>query len=290
MTRLRVCAFLGLLVAIAMWPMPGHGQNGATNGEWRAYSAEQGSTRYSPLDQINKDTVKNLQVAWTWKFDNFGTPAETVTTETTPIMVNGVLYFTAGQRRSVVAANAGTGETLWTWRPDEGERYDRAPRKVHRGVAYWTDNKGDERIVLVTPGFHLVSLNAKTGQPVAGFGQSGTVDLFKQLDLDVPLDPTGPHRQQLAGRDLERRHRRRPRADAWWSRQQVEREGRHHGVRRSERPQDLDVPHDSARRRTGLRNVEGRLCAVHGERRRVGTVLRRPATRLRISERRVSDE
>jgi quinoprotein glucose dehydrogenase len=135
--------------------------------------------------------VKNLQVAWTWKFDNFGTPAETVTTETTPLMVNGVLYFTAGQRRTVVAANAGTGETLWVWRPEEGERFERAPRKVHRGVAYWTDGRGDERIVLVTPGFNLVSLNAKTGQPVAGFGQSGSVDLFKQLDLDVPLDPTG---------------------------------------------------------------------------------------------------
>jgi quinoprotein glucose dehydrogenase len=102
-----------------------------------------------------------------------------------------VLYFTAGQRRSVVAANAGTGETLWIWRPDEGERFDRAPRKVHRGVAYWSDGRGDDRIVLVTPGFNLVSLNAKTGQPVPGFGQTGTVDLFKHLDLDVPLDPTG---------------------------------------------------------------------------------------------------
>jgi quinoprotein glucose dehydrogenase len=191
MTGWRRRVFLGLMLAIALWPIEGSGQRGATNGEWRAYSAEPGSTRYSPLDQINKDNVKNLQVAWTWKFDNFGTPAETVTTETTPLIVNGVLYFTAGQRRSVVAANAGTGETLWVWRPDEGERFERAPRKVHRGVAYWSDGRGDDRIVLVTPGFNLVSLNAKTGQPVQGFGQAGTVDLFKQLDLDVPLDPTG---------------------------------------------------------------------------------------------------
>jgi len=191
MTGWRRRVFLGLMVAIALWPIQGIGQRGATTGEWRAYSAEPGSTRYSSLDQINKDNVKDLQVAWTWKFDNFGTPAETVTTETTPLMVNGVLYFTAGQRRSVVAANAGTGETLWVWRPEEGERFDRAPRKVHRGVAYWTDGRGDERIVLVTPGFNLVSLNAKTGHPITGFGQAGTVDLFKQLDLDVPLDPTG---------------------------------------------------------------------------------------------------
>ena len=105
-------------------------------------------------------------------------------------MVGGKLYFTAGQRRTVVAADAGTGETLWTWRPDEGARFDAAPRKVHRGVAYWSNGQ-EERIVLVTPGFQLVSLDAKTGRPVQGFGQGGIVDLFKQLDLDVPLDPTG---------------------------------------------------------------------------------------------------
>jgi quinoprotein glucose dehydrogenase len=191
MMQPRRYAFSGLLLVMALWPLVGSGQNGMSSGQWRAYSADEGSTRYSSLDQITKENVKNLQVAWTWKFDNFGTPAETVTTETTPLMVNGVLYFTAGQRRTVVAANAGTGETLWVWRPEEGARFDAAPRKVHRGVAYWTDGKGDERIVLVTPGFSLVALNAKTGQPVSGFGQGGTVDLFKQLDLDVPLDPTG---------------------------------------------------------------------------------------------------
>src|SRR5687768_8697055 len=190
MMQSRRYAFGGLLLVIALWPLVSSGQNGMSNGQWRAYSADEGSTRYSSLDQVTKENVKNLQVAWTWKFDNFGTPAETVTTETTPLMVNGVLYFTAGQRRSVVAANAGTGETLWVWRPDEGARFDAAPRKVHRGVAYWTDGK-EERIVLVTPGFNLVALDAKTGLPVRNFGQNGTVDLFKHLDLDVPLDPTG---------------------------------------------------------------------------------------------------
>src|SRR5262245_22410023 len=166
MSRPRRRAFCGLLILTLALPLTGRAQKGATNGEWRAYGAEEGSTRYSPLDQITRDNVKNLQVAWTWKFDNFGTVQETNTSETTPIMVNGVLYFTAGQRRTVVAASAATGETLWTWRPDEGERFDKAPRKVHRGVAYWTDGRGDERIVLVTPGFNLVSLNAKTGPAV----------------------------------------------------------------------------------------------------------------------------
>ena len=79
MILVRRCAFLGLLFIIAAWPYAGSGQNGATTGQWRAYSAEEGSTRYSSLDQVNKENVKNLQVAWTWKFDNFGTQAETVT-------------------------------------------------------------------------------------------------------------------------------------------------------------------------------------------------------------------
>jgi quinoprotein glucose dehydrogenase len=190
MSRSRQLLFLGLLVAAVSWPWPGRGQSGARNGEWRAYSAEEGSTRYSPLEQIDRDTVKNLQVAWTWKFDNYGSASETATTQTTPIMVNGVLYFTAGPRRTVVAANAGTGETLWTWRPDEGARFDAAPRKVHRGVAYWSEGN-EARIVVVTPGFQLVALDAKTGIPVSAFGRNGIVDLFEELDLDVPLDPTG---------------------------------------------------------------------------------------------------
>src|SRR5262245_3658403 len=165
-TRRRM--LLALVVLGLAWPVTGTGQRGSTGKEWRAYRGEPGSTGYSALDQITRDNVKNLQVAWTWKFDNFGSGAgETVATETTPLMVNGILYFTAGARRTVVAARAATGETLWTWRPDEGRRFDEAPRKVHRGVAYWTDGKGDERIVVVTPGFQLISLDAKTGQPKA---------------------------------------------------------------------------------------------------------------------------
>jgi quinoprotein glucose dehydrogenase len=101
-----------------------------------------------------------------------------------------VLYFTAGQRRSVVAANAATGETLWVWRPDEGVRFERAPRKVHRGVAYWRSGT-DERIFVVTPGYQLVALNARTGQPVSGFGTNGIVDLFKQMEVDPSVDLTG---------------------------------------------------------------------------------------------------
>jgi quinoprotein glucose dehydrogenase len=195
----RRLAFTGLVVVAVAWPLTFQGQSGPATPatpagpqsvEWRAYGAVEGSTRYSPLDQITRDTVGKLEVAWTWRFDNYGTTTETLNTETTPIMVNGMLYFTAGPRRTVVAANAGTGETLWTWRPNEGARFDQAPRKVHRGVAYWTDGT-DERIIVVTPGFQLVSLDAKTGVPAPRFGQSGIVDLFTQLDNQGGPDPLG---------------------------------------------------------------------------------------------------
>src|SRR5207253_4357939 len=149
---------------------------GAKNGQWRSYGGELGSTRYSSLDQIDRDNVKDLKVAWTWKSDNFG--GREFRSETTPLFVNGVLYFTAGDRRAVVAVDAGSGDTLWMYRTDEGERYRQAPqRNSGRGVAYWTDGQ-DERIFAILPGFHLVALNAKTGVPVPAFGQNGSVDLL----------------------------------------------------------------------------------------------------------------
>jgi len=152
-------------------------------GEWRYYGSDAQSTKYSPLDQINKDNVKNLQVAWQWKADNFG-PRMDANWEVTPLMAGGVLYFTAGTRRDVVAVDAVTGETLWLYRYDEGERGARAVRFNNRGVAYWNDGHGDERILLISPGYHLIELNAKTGTPIPAFGASGIVDLWTGLDRD----------------------------------------------------------------------------------------------------------
>jgi quinoprotein glucose dehydrogenase len=183
--RYALCAVtLGVGLTIAASAL--RAQHGTKAGEWRSYAGDNGSTRYAPLDLITRDNVKDLQVAWTWKFDNFGGG----TSETTPLMADGVLYFTVGPRRNVIAVNPGTGETLWTWRTDEGERFEKAPRKVGRGVAYWSDGT-NARIITVTPGFQLFALDAKTGLPVRDFGTNGSVDLFKQLDLTTPLDPTG---------------------------------------------------------------------------------------------------
>src|SRR4051794_6433793 len=153
-------------------------------GEWWYYGGDSGSTKYSPLDQIDRDTVKTLRVAWRWKTDNFGASPE-YNLEATPLMVKGVLYTTAGTRRAVVAIDGATGETLWTFRYDEGERGRGAPRQNHRGVAHWTDGT-DDRILYVTAGYHLIALNARTGQPITTFGSNGVVDLYEGLDQPAP--------------------------------------------------------------------------------------------------------
>ena len=117
----------GLLIAALLLVFPLAAQKGARDGQWLSYAAESGSTGYSPLDLINRDNVKNLQIAWSWKFDNFGAAG----TEVTPLMVNGILYFPLSPRRTIIAADAGTGETLWTWRPPQDERETRAARHAH---------------------------------------------------------------------------------------------------------------------------------------------------------------
>jgi quinoprotein glucose dehydrogenase len=174
---------LSLLLTI----LPLCAQSGAKNGEWTTYGADLGNTHYSPLDQINAGNFSKLQVAWRLKTDNFGPRPET-NLQSTPLMVKGVLYTTAGTRRAVVAANAATGEVLWTHSEDEGARGTNAPRQLSgRGLAYWTDGR-EERILYVTPGYRLIALSAKTGVPVPGFGRSGIVDLKLDDDQEIDLE------------------------------------------------------------------------------------------------------
>jgi quinoprotein glucose dehydrogenase len=187
--RLRQLLIGGLAITV-LAILPILAQQGTRGGDWKAYGGDEGSTRYSPLDQISRDNIKDLRVAWVWKSDSL-VPNPQAASETTPIMVNGVLYFSMDQKRFIVAADAASGETIWVYRPNEGSRFDAAPRKVHRGVSYWTDGKGDERIIFATPGFHLIALNAKTGLPVPSFGSNGIVDMMKDLDLDYKGDPNG---------------------------------------------------------------------------------------------------
>lgn len=164
-------------------------QTGAANGEWLHYGGDAGGTKYSPLDQINAANVSQLQIAWRWKSDNYG-PRPDSNWQVTPLMADGLLYFTAGTRRVAVAADPATGETMWTYRLDEGERGDRAVRNNNRGLAYWKGG-ADSRILLVTPGYQLVALNAKTGVPVPSFGKAGIVELWDGLDRTVQPNEIG---------------------------------------------------------------------------------------------------
>jgi len=165
------------------------GQQGTpADGEWRVNGGDSGSTRYSPLDQIDAANVKNLQVVWRWKAENMG-PKPQGAWEATPLMIGGKLFFTAGTGRTVVAADAATGETLWTYRGDDTAERG-AVRANNRGVTYWSDGRGDDRILFITPGYQLVALNAKTGVPIANFGVDAHVDLWKGLDRPVVLKGT----------------------------------------------------------------------------------------------------
>lgn len=162
--------------------------------EWLNNRNDPGSTSYSPLDQINRDNVGKLRVAWRWKADNFG-PTPEFYFRATPVMADGVLYTSAGLRRSVVAIDAATGETLWMYRLDEGERGTSAPRRSSgRGVSFWrsTNPKEGSRVFTITPGFQLVALDAHTGLPIASFGNSGIVDLKQGLPRVDELVKTPP--------------------------------------------------------------------------------------------------
>ena len=203
----RTCSWLlrfgALAFLIALVTQPVVGQKGATRGEWPAYGADLGNTRYSPLDQINAANFKDLEVAWRFKTDNLGPRRETQF-ESTPLMVNGVLYSTAGSRRAVVAIDPATGEQLWMHSENEGPRGANAPRQLSgRGLAYWTDGR-EERILYVTPGYRLIALDAKTGIRIPGFGKDGVVDLKQDNDQDIDLvtGEIGLHATPTIGNDV----------------------------------------------------------------------------------------
>ena len=116
---------VGVVVWIAVIGLsvvtPAVSAQGTENGEWRSYGGDIKYTRYSPLDQIDASNFNDLEIAWRVKASNFG-PNPEYNFQSTPLMIDGVIYSTAGSRRAVIAADAGTGELLWMHRLDEGER------------------------------------------------------------------------------------------------------------------------------------------------------------------------
>ena len=180
-------------------------QLGAPGGEWPTYGGDLGHTRYSSLDQIDSLNFSELEVAWTFDAANFG-PSPEYRYQSTPLMINGRVFTTAGSRRAVVSLDAKTGEILWMHSLDEGERGEYAPRQLSgRGLAYWVSEDGsEERVIYVTPGYRMMALDAVTGNPVASFGDNGIVDLKQDADqqIDLITGEIGLHSTPIVAKDV----------------------------------------------------------------------------------------
>ncbi|MEE2637475.1 MAG: PQQ-binding-like beta-propeller repeat protein [Acidobacteriota bacterium] len=176
-------------------------ERSTANGEWPSYGGNLSHDRYSPLDQIDADNFSDLELVWQFNTDNLGPRPET-NYQSTPLMVNGILYVTAGSRRAAVALDPETGELLWMHRIDEGERGEEAPRRLSgRGLAYWDDG-ADGVILYVTPGYQLVAVNARTGYEMEEFGNGGIVDLKQNIDQNLePTSEIGLHSAPIVAGD-----------------------------------------------------------------------------------------
>lgn len=183
MTRIRTTIHsLAAAMGVLALASAAHAQPGTTvdAGDWPNIHGSHTADRYSPLDQINADNVADLEIAWRFNTSNFGTSTD-FNNPSTPLEVDGVLYANIANTRNVVALDATTGQVLWLYRYNEGDRFDEAPRKgAGRGVAFWSDGN-ESRVVDVSPGYQLVSLDARTGLPDPNFGDNGKVDLYQGL-------------------------------------------------------------------------------------------------------------
>jgi len=147
-------------------------------GEWGAFAADNGATKYTPLAQIDASNVASLQVAWRRPaLDGYYAamnPSQRFTSNwiSAPIVKNGIAYVPNGIGL-VEAFDPGSGATIWVQEPFGG--VEGLPGANTRGVAYWSD--GDDRRILVQRGTFLYALNADNGQPIESFGVDGRADL-----------------------------------------------------------------------------------------------------------------
>src|SRR5262249_41546012 len=194
----RFTTFMGAgaaigLVALSVLPLHSQGKT----VEWRYFGADRGFPRYSPADQITRDNVKDLRIAWrrpatTASFkEAFPQLRVNAYLRATPIMVDGMLY-TQDVHGFVSAFDAGSGDVVWQQEPFARTEEELQGQST-RGVDYWRDS-GDQRTFAVR-GEYLYALNAKTGKPYADFGDRGRASLH--FDDHQPLagrfnDSTGP--------------------------------------------------------------------------------------------------
>lgn len=166
-------------------------QNGTT-GEWRVHGGDSGFTRYAALDQINAETVNDLEIAWRrgavdaslhvrWPDLQYSNQLRS-----TPVMVDGVLYASNGIGM-VEAFDPATGETVWVQElPFLGEETPRGA--ANRGVGFWEDDSGGSRRILSVRPPYLLATDVDTGRLIPEFGDGGKVDLRVYADTAELID------------------------------------------------------------------------------------------------------
>ena len=166
--------------SVAANAAPGSRKFGSAGKEWPVYGGDQGATRYSPLDEINRENVGNLKVAWKHQAgDAAQRPATRI--QCTPIVVDGVMYLST-PRLKIQALDAATGKLQWSYDPFSEIRLQGNPG-VNRGVCYWED--GDDKRIFVVIKDQLLSIDANTGAPDRTFGDNGRSDLAKDFDHNM---------------------------------------------------------------------------------------------------------
>jgi quinoprotein glucose dehydrogenase len=185
-----LAAILLTFATVVVTLLGGAAANSGKDGEWPAYGRDAGGTRYSPLRQISRDSVKDLKIAWTYQTGEAGrtgADARKSAFEATPIFVDGTLYVSTPFNR-VIALDPETGKERWTYDPkvDESEEHSEV---TSRGVSTWTDSRlkagsaGFRRIIVATIDARLIALDAATGKPRPDFGSDGQVDLSKDVRI-----------------------------------------------------------------------------------------------------------
>ena len=154
--------------------------------EWRYYGGDAGGSKYSSLQQITRENVTKLKVAWVYRTGDVSDGSiYTVRSafEGTPLVVDGVMYLTTSFCR-LIALDPETGRELWSFDPKIDKQRPHV-LFINRGAAYWTDGK-QKRVFYGTLDGQLFAIDAATGKPVKGFGENGAVDLRKGIAEKFP--------------------------------------------------------------------------------------------------------
>lgn len=175
-----------LTLLVSRWSSAAALPSPADHG-WPVYGGDFGTTKFSPLQQINRDNVRQLQPAWIF---HTGDQSGRSTIECNPLVIDGVVYLTTVTLKAV-ALEAATGRKLWEFDPQSAT--GESTRGVNRGLSFWTD--GTDRRILYPAARHLFCLDAATGKPAAGFGKSGFIDLREGFDQDIFFSPSARPRR-----------------------------------------------------------------------------------------------